>query len=113
MRLLIYSIFILLMLAGNCFGLYQLLTGKQEMLSKYSKLNNSNYIILIILPVINIVALAGMWFLKSWAPYLALAGALAVIIADIYFSIHYHLYVAIPAGIILLFFVIRYWNHFK
>jgi uncharacterized membrane protein (DUF2068 family) len=109
----VYSIFIILMLLGNCFGLYQLFTGKQEMLSKFSKLNDANYFILLVLPVINIIALAGMWFLKSWSPYLAIIGALAVIAADIYFGIKYHLYLAIPSSFILLFFIIMYWNHFK
>lgn len=113
MRLLVYSIFIFLMLAGNCFGLYQLLTGKQEFVAKFPKLNDKNYFILQILPLINIVALAGMWLLKSWSPWLAITGAVAVIVADIYFGIRYHLYLAIPSTLILLFFVIKYRNHFK
>jgi hypothetical protein len=54
-----------------------------------------------------------MWFLKSWSPYLAIIGAIAVIAADIYFGIRYHLYLAVPATLILLFFITRYWNHFK
>lgn len=105
--------FILLMLLGNCFGLYQLITGKQEMLIRHTKLTNENYFILLLLPVINIIALAGMWFLKSRSSYLAIIGALAVIAADIYFGIKYHLYLAVPSTVILLFFIIRYWNHFK
>ena len=113
MRLPVYSVFIFLMLAGNCFGLYQLVSGKQEMLTKYPKLTEQNYFILLMLPVINIVALTAMWFLKSWSPYLAIAGAVLVIIADIYFGIRYHLYVAVPSFLLLIFFIIRYWNHFK
>jgi uncharacterized membrane protein (DUF2068 family) len=113
MRSLIYSVFIFLMLAGNCFGLYQLFTAKQEFISKFPKLNNQNYFILLVLPVINIIALAGMWFLKNWSPYLVIIGGVAVIAADIYFGIHYHLYLAIPSTLILLFFIIIYWNHFK
>lgn len=113
MKLLIYSIFIFLMLAGNCFGLYQLFTSKQDFLARFPRLNSTNYIILQILPVINIIALAGLWFLKSWSPWLAIAGALAVIAADIYFGTWYHLYLAIPSTIILLFFIIKFRNHFK
>jgi len=113
MRLIVYSIFVFLMFAGNCFGIYQLITGKEEMLAKHSGLTNANYLILLALPVINIIALAGMWFLKSWSPYLAIFGSAAVIVADIYFGIKYHLYLAIPSTLILLFFIIRYWNHFK
>jgi hypothetical protein len=60
------------------------------------------------LPVINIVALTGMWFLKNGSPWLAIAGAVAVIVADIYFGIWYHLWLAVPVTLILLFFIIRY-----
>jgi uncharacterized membrane protein (DUF2068 family) len=65
------------------------------------------------LPIINIIAIAGIWFLKSWGAYLALTCGAAVIILDLYYGIHYHLYVAIPSAIILLFFSIKYWNEFK
>ena len=113
MRLLIYSIFLFLMLVGNCFGLYQLLTSKQEFISKIPKLNDQSYYFLLLLPVINIIGIVGMWFLKSWSPYVAIIGAAAVICADLYFSIKYHLYLAISSTLILLFFIIKYWNHFK
>ncbi|MBI5858189.1 MAG: hypothetical protein HZB42_11160 [Sphingobacteriales bacterium] len=113
MRSLVFSVFLLLMLAGNCFALYKLFTGKQEFLTKFPKLTDTGFTIFRFLPVVNIIALTGMWFLKSWAAYLAIACGLAVIGFDLYFSIYYHLYVAIPATLILLFFIFRYWNHFK
>ena len=113
MKLPAYFLFLSLMLAGNCFGLYQLFTGKQEFISTFPRLNNSNYFILEILPVINIIGLAGMWFLKSWSRWLAIFGAVGVLVVDIYFDIRHHLYLAIPATIILLFFIIKYRNHFK
>jgi uncharacterized membrane protein (DUF2068 family) len=67
----------------------------------------------LLLPVVNIIALTGMWFLKSWSPWLAMAGAAAVIVADLYFGIRQHLYLAIPTTLILFFFIFKYWNHFK
>lgn len=113
MKLSIYSLFILLMLAGNCFGLYQLITGKQEFLAKFPRLNGNNYLILQLLPVINIIALSGMWYFKTWSPWLAIAGALLVIAVDLYFQVWYHLWLAVPSTAILVFFIIKYWNHFK
>jgi uncharacterized membrane protein (DUF2068 family) len=65
------------------------------------------------LPVINIIALAGMWFFKSWAAYSAIACSISIIVFDIYFGIWYHLYVAVPSTLILLFFIVKYWNHFE
>jgi len=113
MRFPVYKIFILLMLVGNCFGLYQLLTSRQEFISKYPALNNENYFILPSFPIINIVAITGLLFLKRWSVYPAIIGALVIIAADIYFGIRYHLYVAGPSLLVLLFFIIKYRNHFK
>jgi hypothetical protein len=111
MKIFFYA-FVILMLAGNCFGLYQLLGAKQEIISKFPKLNEKNFILLQVLPAINIIALFGLLFFKSWAPWLVIGGASAVILADIYFSINYHLFLAIPSFLILLFFIIKYKNHF-
>ncbi len=109
----IYAIFLLLMLLGNCFALYKLFTDRQEFFAKFPKLSETGFNIFRFLPVINIIALAGMWFFKSWAAYLAIACGIAVVVFDLYYNNYYHLYVAIPSTLILLFFIIKYWNHFK
>lgn len=113
MRPPVYAIFLILMLAGNSFALYKLFTDKQEFLTKFPKLTEAAFNVFRFLPVINIIALAGMLFLKSWAAYLAIGCGIAVIAFDLYFGIYYHLYVAVPSTLILLFFVIKYWNHFE
>lgn len=113
MKLLFFSIFLILMLVGNCFALYKLFTDKQEFFTKSPSLTETGFTILRIIPFLNIIALAGLWFFQSWALYLAIACGVAVIILDIYFGIYYHLYVAVPANLILLFFIIKYWNEFK
>lgn len=113
MRLPVYAIFLLLMLLGNSFALYKMITSKQEFLTQFPKLTNQAFNIFRLLPVINIISLAGLWFLKSWGAYLAVACGLTVIVFDLYFGVYYHLYVAIPSTLILLFFVIKYWNEFK
>lgn len=113
MKAYIYPLFLLLLLLGNCFALYKLFADKQEFLNQFPKLSDTGITLLKILPVINIVAIAGMWFLKPWGAYLAIGCGVAVIVLDIYFGIYYHLYVAIISTIILLFFIIRYWNEFK
>lgn len=109
----LFAIFIILMLAGNCFALYKLFTDKPEFLTKFPKLTSRAFDLFRLLPVINIIALAGIWFLKPWAAWLAIACGMAVIGFDIYFAIWYHLYVAIPSALLLLYFIIRYWNEFK
>jgi len=101
------------MLTGNCFGLYQLITGKQEFMVRFPKLNENNYFVLQLLPAINIIALAGMYYFKTWSPWLAIAGALLVIAVDLYFQVWYHLWLAILSTVILLFFIIKYWGQFK
>lgn len=113
MRPVAFSIFILLMLAGNCFALYKLFTHKQEFFIKFPGLTKTAFAVFRFLPVINIIALAGCWFFQSWAAYLVVACGLVVIGFDLYFGIYYHLYVAVPSMGLLLFFMIKYWNHFK
>lgn len=113
MKLSFYAIFLLLMLLGNSFALYKMFISKQEFLTLFPKLNNEAFSTFRLLPVINIIALAGLWFLKPWGAYLAIACGITVIAFDLYFGIYYHLYVAVPATLILLFFIIKYWNEFK
>lgn len=113
MKPLLYFIYLLIMLLGNCFALYKMFTARQEFFDQFPKLTETAFNIFRFLPIINIIALAGMWFFKSWGAYLAIACGIAVIVFDIYFGIRYHLYVAIPSTLILLFFIIKYWNEFK
>lgn len=113
MRPLILSIFILLMFAGNGFALFKLFTDKAEFLARFPKLTSRSFDWFRLLPVVNMIALAGIWFLKPWGAWLAIACGLVVIGFDIYFGIWYHLYVAIPSTLLLLYFIIRYWNEFK
>lgn len=113
MKPLAFSIFLLLMLWGNCFALFKLFTGKKEFFIKSPAITETAFIILRIIPFLNIIALAGLWFFQSWAAYLAIACGLFVIFLDIYFGMYYHLYAAVPSALILLFFIIRYWNQFK
>jgi hypothetical protein len=113
MKAYIFPLFLLLMLLGNCFALYKLFTDKEEYLLKFPFLTDAAFKIFRFLPLINIIALIGMWFFKSWAVYLALGCAVLIIAFDLYFHICYHLYAAVPSTLLLLFFIIRYWNHFK
>ena len=113
MKLSVFAIFLLLMLLGNCFALYKMFTEKQVFLAQFPKLTEKPFTILLLLPVINIIAVAGLWFLKPWAAYLAIACGVAIIVFDVYFAIYYHLYVAVPSALILLFFISKYWNEFK
>lgn len=113
MRFPVYTIFLLLMLLGNCFALYRMFTVKQEFFDQFPKLTETAFSIFRLLPIINLIALAGMWWMKSWAAYLIIACSIAVIAFDIFFGIWYHLYVAIPSTFILLLFIIKYWNGFK
>lgn len=113
MRFPVFAIFLLLMLLGNVFALYKLFTDKQEFLIKFPKLTESAFNIFRFLPVINIIALAGLWFLKPWGAFLFIVCGIIVIVFDWYFGIYYHLYVAMPSTVLLLFFIIKHWNEFK
>lgn len=109
----VFSFFLLLLLAGNAFALYKMITGREELITKYPRLTNNGFNAFRILPVINIIALIGIWYLEPWGAYLAIACGVITIACDLYFGIYYHLYVAIPFTLILLFFVLKYWNEFK
>jgi len=113
MKLLIYYIFISLMLLGNCFGLYQSFTARPELITKMPLLNDKNYFLVQVIPAFNIIALTGMLFLKSWSRYMTIAGAIAVIIFDIYFGVKYHMRLALFFSLVLLYFMVKYRDHFK
>lgn len=113
MKPLPYTLFILLMVAGNCAGLYKLFTDKQVMLEQFPRLTESAYAVFRLLPVLNLIALAGLWYFRYWGAGLAVAGGLLIIGFDIYYGIRYHLYAAIPSMLLLLFFIFLYRNHFK
>lgn len=113
MRPLLFTIFLLLMMAGNVFAAVKLITSKQTFFEQSPRLTETGFTILQIIPFVNLAALAGLWFYQSWAAWLAIAAGLAIIVLDIRFGIWYHLYVAVPSLGILLYFIIRYWNQFK
>lgn len=108
-----YYAFLVLMLMGNSFALYKLFTAKEEFLVRFPRLTETGFTLFRLLPVLNIVALAGLWFFKPWAAFLAAGCGLAIILLDIVFGIHYHLYVAVPATALLLFFIWYYRAYFK
>lgn len=113
MRPVLFAIFLLLMLLGNSFALYKLFTDKAAFLSQFPRLGEKAFMIFRFLPVINIIAIAGLWWMQSWAAVIAIACGVLVISFDLYFGIYYHLYVAIPSGLLMLFFIVKYWNAFK
>jgi hypothetical protein len=109
----LYYAFLIVMLAGNVFALYNLFIAKQQLFERFPKLTDTGFTVFRLLPLANIIALAGLWFFKPWAVYLALGCGLLIIVLDMLFGIHYHLYVAIPSTLILLAFVLYNWNQFK
>lgn len=113
MRPIFFTIFLLLMLAGNSFAVYKMFTAEEEFLRKFPRITPALFSFFRLLPVINIIAVAGLWFYQGWAACLAIACGLAVIAFDVFFRISYHLYVAVPSFALLLFFLISYRAHFK
>lgn len=113
MRPLIFTILLLLLLAGNCFAAYKMFTDKDFFLAKMPGLTEKQFTFFRWLPLLNIVLLAGIWFWQYWAVWLIVIAGVVVIAFDIYYSFFYHLYLAIPSFLLLLFFIIKYWVKFK
>lgn len=101
------------MLLGNGFAAYKLFTDRPAFLQQFPRLTDRGLDLFRWLPLVNIVALVGMGFFRTWGAWLAVAGGLAVIGFDLYYRIHYHLYVAIISFILLLTFLFLYWKEFK
>jgi hypothetical protein len=106
-------IFIVLMLTGNVVGLADLSFFRDEFLFNYPKFNNATLSLFSFLPLLGLPALIGLWFWQKWAVNLTAACCVLVIVADIYFNIWNHLYVAVPSSLILAFLVYKNWNYFK
>ncbi|HPG11927.1 MAG TPA: hypothetical protein PLU37_10375 [Chitinophagaceae bacterium] len=113
MKTVVFPAFILLLLLGNCFGAYKLFTAKEDFLSKFPKLTEEAYGLIRYLPLVNIIALAGVLFWQKWGVYLAVACAILIIVCDILFGIYYHLFIAVPSTIFLIYLIARYWNFFE
>ena len=96
------------MLAGNLFASYQLWTNKAAFLSRFPSLQGLAFECFRILPLLNILALTGLWFFRPWAVWPAIILSLAVIAFDIIYQIRYHLPIAIVSTALLLFFLYRY-----
>jgi hypothetical protein len=111
--MIVFRIFLLLMMAGNSFWFYRLLTGGDELMHEFPRVEAHHMKVLLLLPLLNLAGLAGMWFFRSWGPWVALFGASWTILADLYFAIHYHLYLALPALFLLLFFWFACRHRFK
>ena len=113
MKYSIYYAFLILMLAGNSFALYKLFADKQAFTDQFPNITATGFTLFRLLPLVNIISLAGLWFFKPWAAYLALGCGLLIIVLDILFKMHYHLYVAVPSTLVLLLFILYYWNQFR
>jgi hypothetical protein len=106
-------ILIVLMLAGSIFGLTYLSFFRDEFLFTYPNFNNPTLSLFSFLPLLSLPALIGLWFWQKWAVNLVTVCTILVIVADIYFNIWIHLYVAVPSSLILAFLVYKNWSYFK
>lgn len=113
MLLYAFRTFIILLCIGNCFGAYGLLAGQADIVAKFPKLTFEWLTFLTTVPVINLIGLGGLWFWQSWAACLVILSGLVVAIADIYFGINYHLFVAVPSLLTLCFFIFKFWPNFN
>lgn len=109
----VFGIFIILMLAGNLLALYKLWTDKASFLSSFPELNETAFTIFRIIPLLNIIALTGLWFFKPWAVWASVILAAGVIFFDSWYKIRYHLPIAIASTLLLLFFIYRYRSAFE
>ena len=97
----VFSILLVLLLAGNIFAAYQLLTSGPEFLKRIPQLTPTGLNLLRFLPWLNLVSLAGIWFWKRWGVVSAIALGIVTIGFDIVFGIWYHLVVAASSLILL------------
>lgn len=111
--LIAFRIVIVLLLLANCFGAYGLIFNRSELLANLPKVKETGANVLSTLPFINIIGLIGLLLWQSWAAYVVLICCVLVIIADIYFSINYHLFLAIPSTVLLAFFIYKFWTNFN
>jgi hypothetical protein len=112
-RPLLFSILVGLLVLGNGFGAWKLFTDKASFFSTIPRLTRNSYILLCILPLLNLLALGGIWYWQKWGVYLAALTSLFVIGLDIYLGIKYHLPVAVISTVLLATAVIYYWKNFN
>jgi uncharacterized membrane protein YqjE len=106
-------ILIVLLLIGSVFGLTTLSFFRDELLFNYPNFNNPTLSLFSFLPLLSLPALIGLWFWEKWAVNLIAICSVLVIVADIYFNIWTHLYIAVPSSLILAFLVYKNWSYFK
>jgi hypothetical protein len=97
----VFSIFLGLLLIGNLFAAFQLLTSGEGFLDRFPRLTPAKLNVLRLIPLLNIVALTGVWFWKRWGVVAATGLGLVTIGFDIALEIWYHLIVAAVSVVLL------------
>ncbi len=113
MRPLLFTVLLTLLLLGNGFAAYKLFTAPQEITASNPKVTAVALQLLQWLPVVNIAAIAGMFFRQKWAAILVLLLGVFVLYLDIRYQIRHHIYVALPSLLIMAYFIRRYWGWFR
>lgn len=113
MRPVLFTILIGLLALGNVFGAWKLFTAKTAFFDRIPGLTENLWFLLCDLPLLNVLALAGIWYWQKWGVYLAGITAMTVIGLDVYLRIKYHLPVALLSTALLATAVIYYWKNFN
>jgi Ca2+/Na+ antiporter len=106
-RQLILRIVLALLIIGNIYGMYNFFAKGGEFLAKNPAINTTVFLWLKWLPLINIIAITGIFLQYKWAlVLLALCFAIVVII-DVKYEIWYHLLMILCFSLILFFLIRR------
>jgi hypothetical protein len=94
------TVIIILLLAGNIYGFYNLLARpaafQQKLHIPAAALQWLRW-----LPLLSMAGLAGLWLGQTWGVYVSAAAALAIIVTDVVFGVQYHLPIAIISTALL------------
>lgn len=107
------TIMLLLLLVGNLFGLLTLQLKKEKVQAKNLLLTSSIINFLKGIQLLNIIAIAGVWFFHSWAVWLGLFLTILIVAVDIRLKIWYHVGLAILSSSITGYFIWMDWHLFR
>ena len=109
----ILVILLFFILLGNVFGFVKLMSNPQDFMTQYPRITPFMLDGLKLIQVLNVLSIVGMWMGKKWGVWLAIALSVAVLGADLYVPLYYHIVVVLISVGLTMWQVFKHWHLFR
>ncbi|MFN8254106.1 MAG: hypothetical protein U0W24_00335 [Bacteroidales bacterium] len=107
------TIMLLLLFAGNILAFLKIRQNPEAILRLFVNMNSKSLILLQVIQFLNIISIAGIWFLRKWGVWFALALTVVVLYLDFYYQIWHHIPVLLIAAALTSWAIGKNWKMFR